>query len=132
MVRQSPGSVTRRTAGRAASSRAGCGPWSDPSCPRSESRRALEALLEALDLTRSIENRLLARIERVAVGAHVNALLRARGADDERRVAGRAGDLRLVILRMDVGLHERGSPGARRRVPRPVPRHPSPSTRRTT
>ena len=44
-------------------------------------RGALEALLEALDLAGGVHDRLLARVERVAVGAHVHAQRGPGGAD---------------------------------------------------
>ena len=55
-------------------------------------RRALEALLEPLDLAGRVHDRLLAGVERVAVGADVDAQLGPRGADGEGRAAGSADD----------------------------------------
>src|SRR6478752_3998406 len=67
---------------------------------------ALQALLEALDLAGRVDDRLLAREERVAVAAHVDAELRSGGTDRPLGAARAAVDLGLVILGMDIGLHE--------------------------
>src|SRR4051812_47266835 len=72
----------------AVSARRAAGPGSGP-------RRALEALLEALHLTGGVHDRLLAGVERMAVGADVHAQFGPRGADAEDGVAGAADDLRL-------------------------------------
>src|SRR5678815_5289695 len=66
---------------------------------------ALEALLEALDLAGRVDDRLLAREERVAVAADVDAELGARGSDCPLGPAGTTVDRRLVVLGMDFGLH---------------------------
>ena len=66
---------------------------------------ALEAALEALDLAGGIDDVLLAREERVAVAADVDAELLAGGAQLEVRAARAAVDLRLEVLGVDVGLH---------------------------
>src|SRR6187397_3437599 len=66
---------------------------------------ALEATLEALDPAARVHQLLLARVERVAGGAHLDVQLRLRRAGHEL-VAARAGDVRDDVLGMDVGLHE--------------------------
>ena len=62
-------------------------------------------LAELLDATRRVDDLLLARIERVARGAHLDveglAQRRARGP----RVAAAAGDRYLSVLRVDFGFH---------------------------
>src|SRR5439155_8801579 len=68
--------------------------------------RPLQALLEPLDLAGRVDDRLLAREERVAVGADVDPELRARGSNGPLGATASAVDLRFVILGMDVGLHE--------------------------
>src|SRR5690349_1139073 len=73
---------------------------------RSEPRRALEPLLEALDLAGGVDDGLLARVERMAVGAHVHAQGRARGPHREGGVARGARHRGLVVRGMDVGLHD--------------------------
>ncbi len=77
---------------------------------------ALEAALEPLDLARGVDDVLLARVERVAVAAHVNAQLLPGGPDGELRAARSAVDRGLVILRVRVGFH-RCSSGAVRTGP---------------
>src|SRR6478752_1012805 len=69
------------------------------------SNLALEALLEALDLAGGVDDRLLAREERMAVRAHVDAELRSRGPNGPLGAARAAMDLGFVILGMDIGLH---------------------------
>src|SRR6476469_10957989 len=64
----------------------------------------LETALEALDPTAGIHELLLARVERVAVGADLDVELRLRRAGREL-VAARAGDVREDVLRMDLSLH---------------------------
>src|SRR5690606_6755543 len=75
------------------------------------------ALLEAGDAATGVQDLLLARVERVAVRAHVGADATGGGgaAGGERRTAG-AGHLGLDVLRVDVLLHVSpvgvaGSPG---------------------
>ena len=72
----------------------------------SGSGRSLQALLEPLDLAGRVDDRLLAREERVAVRADVDAQLGAGGSHGPLGAAGSAVDLGLVILGMDVGLHD--------------------------
>src|SRR5437899_6279606 len=72
--------------------------------------RSLQALLEPLDLAGRVDDRLLAREERVAVRADVDAQLRAGGTDRPLGAARAAVDLGLVILGMDIGLHVSYSP----------------------
>src|SRR5919201_204898 len=66
---------------------------------------ALEPLLEALDLAGRVDDRLLARVERVAVAADVDPELGARRADGPLGPAGPAVHLALVVLGMDFWLH---------------------------
>ena len=73
---------------------------------RSGAGLALEALLEALDLAGGVDDVLLAREERVAVAAHVDAQLFAGGADFELGPARAAVDLGLEVLGVGVALHE--------------------------
>src|SRR4051812_9188437 len=65
---------------------------------------ALEPLLEALDAAARVHELLLARVERVAVRAHLDVQLRRGGTRLERVPAG-AGHRRDHVLGMDVGLH---------------------------
>src|SRR5438045_4902724 len=67
---------------------------------------SLEALLEALDLTGRVHDRLLAREERVAVAADVDAQLLARAADGEFGAARTAMDAGLAVLGMNIGFHD--------------------------
>src|SRR4051794_20592284 len=71
---------------------------------------ALQPLLEPLDLAGRVDDRLLAREERVAIGADVDAQLLAGGPDGPFGAARAAVGSRLVILGMDVRLHGNGSP----------------------
>ena len=64
----------------------------------------LEPALEALDPTAGVHELLLARVERVAVGADLDVELGLRRAGREL-VAARARDVREDVLGMDVGLH---------------------------
>src|SRR5215210_4709936 len=66
---------------------------------------ALQALLEPLDLAGGVDDRLLAREERVAVRADVDAQLGSGGPDSPLGAARAAVDLGLEILGMDVRLH---------------------------
>src|SRR5437899_6498671 len=68
--------------------------------------RSLQALLEPLDLAGRVDDRLLAREERVAVRANVDAELGAGGSHGPLGAAGSAVDLGLEVLGMDVGLHD--------------------------
>src|SRR5262245_49432726 len=65
----------------------------------------LEALLETLDLARGVDDRLLAREERVAIGAHVDAELWSGGPHGPLGAARAAVHLGLVVGGMDIGLH---------------------------
>src|SRR5262245_38627874 len=65
---------------------------------------ALETPLEALDAAAGVEELLLARVERVAVGANLDVELGLRRAGRER-VPARAGHGREDVLGMDTGLH---------------------------
>src|SRR5258705_8825416 len=67
---------------------------------------ALQALLEALDLASRVDDRLLAREERVAVATHVDTQLRSGRADRPLGPAGTAMDLGFVVGGMDIGLHD--------------------------
>src|ERR1035437_1639045 len=78
---------------------------------------ALEAALEPLDLACGVEDHLLAREERVAAVADIDAQLGASGADLESRLARGARNRRLLVLGMDLGLHVQ-LPGAFRAVSR--------------
>src|SRR5262245_47804900 len=71
------------------------------------------APVEALHAASGVENALLSREERVALRADVNLELRL-GAADLKGVAARAGDGRLDVVWMDVGLH--ATPAASRRL----------------
>src|SRR5262245_30162696 len=71
----------------------------------SASNLAPQSLLEALDLARGVDDRLLAGEERVAVAADVHTQLVARGAHGPLGSARSTVDLGLVVLGMDVGLH---------------------------
>src|SRR5262245_44216713 len=73
-------------------------------------RLALEALLEALHLARRVDDRLLAREERVAVAAYVDAQLLARRADGPLAAARAAMHLCFVVLGVNVRLHGDRSP----------------------
>ena len=66
----------------------------------------LEATLEALHLAGRVDDVLLAGEERVAVAAHVDAQLLTRGTYLELGPARAAVDPRLLILGMNVALHE--------------------------
>src|SRR5512140_532595 len=66
---------------------------------------ALEALLEPLDLAGGVDDRLLARVEGVAVAADVDAELLAGRPDRPLGPAGATVDLGLVVLGMPLGLH---------------------------
>src|SRR5258706_10439563 len=66
---------------------------------------ALQALLEPLDLARGVDDRLLARVERMAVATDIDAELGTRGTDDPLGPAGPAVHLGFEILGMDLGLH---------------------------
>src|SRR5262245_22930489 len=66
---------------------------------------ALQPLLEALDLAGGVDDGLLARVERVAVAADVDAQLLPRRANRPLGAARAAVDLGLEILGMDIGLH---------------------------
>src|SRR5690606_22542278 len=64
-----------------------------------------ETLLEAIDAAAGIQHFLLAGVERVALGAHVDVqVLGQRGSslDDVATAASRCG---LYVLRMDIGCH---------------------------
>src|SRR3972149_3069277 len=65
----------------------------------------LEALLEALDLAGGVDDRLLARVERVAVAADIDAQLRPGGTDRPLGPAGPAMDRPPGGLGMDGGPH---------------------------
>src|SRR6478736_5097083 len=71
---------------------------------------ALETLLEALDLAGGVDDRLLAREERVAVRTDVDAQLLAGRADRPLGAARAAVDLGFVVLGMNIGLHGFVSP----------------------
>src|SRR5262249_57877187 len=73
--------------------------------PRSGADLALQSLLEPLDLAGGVDDRLLAREERVAVRADVDAELRSGRPDRPLEAAGAAGDLRFVVLGVDVRFH---------------------------
>src|SRR3972149_6156483 len=75
-------------------------------------RLSLEALLEALNLTGRVNDRLLAREERVAVAAYIDAELGPRRTDGPFGPAGPAVDLRVLVLGMNLALHW-CSPGCR-------------------
>src|SRR2546421_5298770 len=62
----------------------------------------LEAALEALDTSAGIHQLLLARVERVALGADLDVQLRLRGTRLERVPAG-AVHVRVDVVGMDVG-----------------------------
>src|SRR5438105_5019993 len=66
---------------------------------------ALETLLEPLDLAGGVDDRLLARIEGMAVAADVDPQLGARRTDRPLGPAGPAVHLGFVVLGMDVWLH---------------------------
>src|SRR5262245_22293817 len=66
---------------------------------------ALQALLEALDLAGRVDDRLLARVERVAVAADVDPQLGARRANGPLGPAGPAVHLGFVVLGMDICFH---------------------------
>src|SRR3954467_12715079 len=66
---------------------------------------ALQTALEPLDLAGRVDDRLLAREERVAVAANVDAKLLLGRPDRPLRAAGRTVHLGLVVLGMHVGLH---------------------------
>src|SRR3954470_11431207 len=64
------------------------------------------AALEAVDATAGVHDLLLARVERVAVGADLDVDLGLRGSGVEV-VATRTGDVRNDVLGVDSGLHDR-------------------------
>src|ERR1035437_5146185 len=66
---------------------------------------ALEAALEPLDLACGVEDHLLAREERVAAVADVDAQLGSSRADLEDGATGGALHVRLLVLGMDLRLH---------------------------
>src|SRR3954451_6347437 len=79
--------------------------WGLGRSPSLGSGLALQALLEPLDLSGSIDDVLRPREERVAVRADVDAKLLAGRAHRPLSPAGTAVNLCLVILGMDIGLH---------------------------
>src|SRR5918992_3966254 len=64
----------------------------------------LEPALEPLHPTARVDELLLARVERVALGADLDVQLGLRGARPEL-VAARAGDVREDVVGMDASLH---------------------------
>src|SRR5207247_1967119 len=87
-----------------------------PGPPDSGAGGALEPLLEPLDLARRVDDRLLAREERVAVAADVDPELGPGGADREGRAARGAVHLGLVVLGVDAVLHECSPPSPSVRI----------------
>src|SRR3954449_13184326 len=67
---------------------------------------ALQSLLEPLDLAGRVDDRLLPRVERMAVAADVDAQLGPGRTDRPLGAARAAVDLGFEILGMDIGLHE--------------------------
>lgn len=101
------GDGTRPCKGRRADDTKKGGDATPPACAEAAALLAAkaESTLEPLNLTGGVHDPLLARIERVAVGADFDADHRLGGTRRER-VPADALDLRVVVVvRMDLGLH---------------------------
>src|ERR687898_2561873 len=88
----------------------------------------LEPALEALHPTAGVDELLLARVERVALGADLDVELVLRRARPEL-VSARARDVREDVVGMDVGLHRRAriaAAGGAGAIPPPKEHTPPP------
>src|ERR1700683_1402349 len=73
-------------------------------------------LTELVHAASCVDHLLLAGVERMAVRAHLDLQILAQGRTRLERVAARAGDGDLFVLRMDRGFHGLGSRGSKRGV----------------